>query len=179
MIQGQTLFLSLVDPKLLKGYTVEFLTGVRARSSEVADVIERLGRQRGIRVIVNRKPFKMEEVLMKLCSSKGIVHYALNDANPRAVYEAFMGGLPAIISKESNVPKIVQKQKFVVMASSRKRATFNEKFTEFMKIVNDRVKYSVDEQTHNFFLEEMEEGMSLFNMCVHMGLCKHTRSREM
>lgn len=65
-----------VDPALLSGYTIEFFTSVSSAHSRTAQSIEDIGNERGIDVLVNRHSIVRETLLEKLCSSKGIIHYA-------------------------------------------------------------------------------------------------------
>lgn len=47
-----------------------------------------------------------------ICSSMGLVHFA-KDKNPRAVYEAVQGGLPAFISQEAQVSPDLEAAPFI------------------------------------------------------------------
>lgn len=94
------------------------------------------------------------------------------DANPRAIYEAFLAGLPALISHESRVPGIVQKQGFVVMTNSSEGSSrLNLDLASFMDVVEGRDEKNIDHQIDNFIQEEMEEKRSLQKMCIRMGIC--------
>ena len=99
LLQGQVSFLSTVDPKLLKGYTVEFFTSVTSTESAAALKMEAIAKTRGISAIVHRHSMGRLELLRRLCRAKALLHYASEDANPRAVYEAFLAGLPALITR--------------------------------------------------------------------------------
>eukprot|EP00951_Prasinocladus_malaysianus_P010536 scaffold77306_cov39-Prasinocladus_malaysianus.AAC.1 len=111
-------FLEKIDPELVKGYKIEFFTSVKSAKNSLVPKMESLARSRGVDILVHAKPMAREELLQSLCRAKGAIHFALTDANPRAVYEELLAGLPVFLSGESRVPKVVASQRFIKMTSS-------------------------------------------------------------
>jgi len=176
--KGQLTFMKTVDPELLRGYTLEFFTSKNSEDSSEREEIIAIGKERGINVVAHTSKMAREDLLPALCKAKGVIHYALDDANPRAVYEAFLAGLPAIISRQARVPLLVQSQTFVVMTDAKDSAALNHDFRNFMAIVERRAKLKLDNRIDTFIEDHMAEEKALATMCMYMGICARHEERH-
>lgn len=139
--KGQMDFLSMADPNLLHGYTVHFYTSVTVdrMTNTFPDDLERKARERGIKIVVHARSQSMHVLSNHSCHAMGLLHYARIDANPRVATESIINGMPLFVSKQSNIPHHLQKQKFVQMASNDEngRHELNRDLRDFMRLISD------------------------------------------
>ena len=174
--KGQKTFLQSVDPKLLKGYRLEFFASQVPPSAEsYIRQMKQVAAERGIRIVLHKEALDRQALLRRLCRAKGLVHYARGDANPRALYEAFLARLPAFITYESRIPRVVQVQPFVAMthyaAAGEGHSPLNHDLSQFMGLIRSQDQSYLRHHLDTFINTTMVSEQALSNMCGYMGLC--------
>lgn len=80
-MKGVMTFLKLVDPKLLRGYRVEFYSGSSKENAEKqgkereAEMLA-VAAERGIQIRVHLLSVSLQEIYDAACSAAGLIHYA-------------------------------------------------------------------------------------------------------
>jgi len=129
-------------------------------------------------VAVHVEPWPVGEMQRHLCTAKGLVHFAREDANPRIVYEAMLAGLPVFTTYESNLPPILVEQEFmtVVHSQTAPRSSSNRKTVQqmFQRFMEDKVRQqrNVAERIWQFVDKELAEDRAFHPVCVKMGICE-------
>ena len=168
--QGQLQFLKLVDPHLLKGYTIRFFgTGGSAEQEEQAKDI---AKARGINVEIQSSQVPREEIFAAMCSARGAIHYAKSDANPRVLYESLTANLPVLITAESRFPDVVRSQPFVFGVQFGDKQQLHDAMSRFMSVVRGQQSRALIEA---FVEKELNEDIALRNVCAMMGICKERK----
>jgi glycosyltransferase involved in cell wall biosynthesis len=167
--KGQLAFLQRVDPRLLEGFTVHFY-GANPETG-LPETLERIGRERNVSVVAHA-PSSKQELLAHVCRSKGQLHYAMEDDNPRAAYEGIYAGNPLFVSQESNIALELFDHPFVVKTMFHK-GDINVDLAIYMEMVR-----GADAAFHRRIASWAEDAMVgdkvYLEMCQRIGLCAHT-----
>mmetsp|Transcript_7510 Transcript_7510/g.21273 ORF Transcript_7510/g.21273 Transcript_7510/m.21273 type:complete len:499 (+) Transcript_7510:198-1694(+) len=170
--KGQRAFLERVDPALLDGFRLEFFPAKQPSGSEV-ERMESIAAARGIDAVVHRHNTTHKELLTAICGAAGAIHYAKTDANPRAAYEPILAGMPLFISRESRVPRVLLRQKFVVSTSFRRGPEdLNKDLAKFLSFLRTTDHADLERSMDNFVQTELEEQHALTKICSKMGICE-------
>lgn len=168
-----------MDKKLLDGWQIEFFTSKDSHTPGTdyyvsAKEIQEIARKRNIAINLHDDSMKYTSMLEALCRAKGAIHYALADANPRAVYEEVLAGLPVLVSHQSRVAHVLKRQPFVKLTdATNPPSKLNEDLAWFLDLIGSREKLQLDAAIDTFIDEEMELGRALHNMCETMLICSH------
>lgn len=174
--QGQSHFLRSIDPDALKGYTIEFFTS--HSSSKGTDYYEALQEMRAIAlerkisIVAHEEPMGQETMLRALCRAKGAIHLSLADANPRAVYDEVLAGLPIIVSKQSRVANALSREPFIVLTDLEQNdSQLGSDIKRFLELIESRRELNLDKALNSFASEKMEEHTAVKAMCRSLMIC--------
>ena len=167
--KGQVAFLNAMDPRLLGGYTVEFLSS--SINKHRAREIEEAAAARGINAKVHREGLSREQLQSVMCSAKGTVHFAAADANPRVLYESILAGLPVFITAQSRFPQVMHNQRFVHVTDFDDTAKANEDFARFLRFLETEDPGKLRQEMYSAADRELEEDHALSKVCSHFGIC--------
>eukprot|EP00873_Tetraselmis_striata_P025137 jgi/Tetstr1/445401/TSEL_033185.t1 len=130
--KGQLNFLQKVDAQLMRGYTLHMYGGINSTMHpEYKSQLRAVAREKQLQIKIHGEVSK-GKLYAGICSSMGLVHFA-KDKNPRAVYEAVQGGLPAFISQEAQVSPDLEAAPFIQVAESNSTAQFNRAFATYIR----------------------------------------------
>eukprot|EP00873_Tetraselmis_striata_P023895 jgi/Tetstr1/444159/TSEL_032053.t1 len=179
--KGQLDFIENVDPSLIRGYTVHFYSSVHASSKPDSQpsLVEKIAKRRGIKVVIHKRPQTQEVVARHSCSAKGLIHFARKDANPRAVDESIINGMPVFVSRQSHLPVALRKQSFVKMTNNRKRdekTDLNRDLATFMARVESP---EIRDKVLKFAREHLDPPRAYFSLCRNLGICASEKSGEL
>jgi hypothetical protein len=175
--KGQLDFLRVVDPSLLTGYTVEFFSSKKSGADTVAEM-NKVAEEKGISIVAHTEVLTRHELLHTMCGAMGLIHFARTDANPRAVYEGLLAGLPAFITKEARVPSLLGRQAFVQMVSNElDAAEVNAHFGRFMHMLEEREERRLDRRIKAFIKSDLIEDRALRKICGQLGICETHHQR--
>lgn len=166
--KGQVEFVRRLDPQMLGDFTLHFYGG--EDRSDYAKQLRAEVEARGLRAVVHGR-VTHTDLLDHVCRSAGQVHYALADNNPRAVYEAFFAGNPALVSVQSKMPRSVLRLPFVRSTDASVADTLNADFAHFVELANNSWNTTIaahaNRHMHPF---EVYRGV-----CERIGICAGTR----
>eukprot|EP00873_Tetraselmis_striata_P038476 jgi/Tetstr1/458740/TSEL_045127.t1 len=178
--KGQLDFIENVDPHLLLNYTVHFYSSVNGskKPGSIPVMIQQLAEARGISVVIHWKKQPQETVARHSCNAKGLIHYARVDANPRAVDESLINGMPVFVSRESMLPSALRSEPFVKMTSNPHNAggsyhhsNLNRNLREFIARLD---RDDIRESLHKFAMECLEPTSAYQKLFSDMGILART-----
>lgn len=170
--KGQLTFLEAADPALLKGWTVEFAS--TSHDTEYIRKMQALADKKGISVNIHSSALSREQLQERMCSSRGTIHYAHQDANPRSLYESLVAGLPVLITKESKVPEIFHTQRFVHVTSYHKSShdKTNKALSDFLRYLEGEGPDEIKKAAFRFAGQEiLDESKAFHHVCKGLKIC--------
>ena len=169
--KGQVEFLSIVNPRLLSGYVVDFY-GAGFERREVVEQMRQIATDRGISITIN-KAVDHSKLLRLYCAASGQIHFAKSDNNPRAAYEGLYAGNPLFVTHNSKLPPVIYDQGFVTPVWSNATADdFNSSFRKFMAMVR---KKSIRHTIGAWVDRNMRPDTVYKELCSRIGICEEMK----
>mmetsp|Transcript_35537 Transcript_35537/g.100592 ORF Transcript_35537/g.100592 Transcript_35537/m.100592 type:complete len:485 (+) Transcript_35537:171-1625(+) len=165
--KGLVWFLEGIDPTLLKGYSIHVYGEVD--SPRLKGRAQAIAKLRGLPVVFHAEVPKAK-LLQELCSASGVIHYAMQDKNPRVAYEGLNAGASLFITNTSGLPKEFTQQPFVKVTPFKDYEALNRNFREYrdkMLAGREALKPAI-----RSFLEGPLHPDSVYHrICRDMGVC--------
>eukprot|EP00873_Tetraselmis_striata_P028554 jgi/Tetstr1/448818/TSEL_003786.t1 len=139
-------------------------------ASSRRDRLTALAHRRNISVVVEGSVSK-HKLLAHLCVAKGHVHYAAQDDNPRAPYEALYAGNPVFASFSSHLAAALYEEAFVFGSDFEAPPhQMNADFAAFMAYVRGAA-HADRRRIRRFAKNEMSARAVYGELCRRVGLC--------